>query len=61
MPAKSVRLLPFLFMRWLLGEKLLEATVELEHAGTTLHFCRCLHCTEVFEKNPERYVNRLAG
>jgi YHS domain-containing protein len=44
-----------------LGEKLLESTVELEHAGTTLHFCRCPHCTDAFEKNPEYYTNRLAG
>jgi YHS domain-containing protein len=44
-----------------LGEKLLESTVELEHAGTTLRFCRYPHCTEAFEKNPEHYMNRLAG
>jgi YHS domain-containing protein len=44
-----------------LGEKPLESTVELEHAGTTLYFCRCPHCTEEFEKNPEHYMNRLAG
>ena len=43
-----------------LGEKPLESTVELEHGGTTLHFCRCPHCTEEFEKNPEHYMNRLA-
>jgi YHS domain-containing protein len=44
-----------------LGEKRFESTVELKHAGTTLHFCRCPHCTEAFEKNPEHYINRLAG
>ncbi len=44
-----------------LGEKRLESTVALEHAGTTLHFCRCPHCTEAFEKNPEHYLERLAG
>lgn len=44
-----------------LGEKPLESTVELEHAGTTLHFCRCPHCREAFEKNPERFLDRLAG
>ena len=44
-----------------LGEKPLETTVELEHAGTTLHFCRCPHCTEEFAKNPDHYMNRLAG
>ncbi len=44
-----------------LGEKPLESTVALEHAGTTLHFCKCPHCTEEFEKNPDHYMNRLAG
>jgi YHS domain-containing protein len=44
-----------------LGEKPLETTVELEHAGTTLRFCRCPHCIEVFNKNPEHYLNQLAG
>ena len=44
-----------------LGEKPLESTVELEHGGTTLHFCRCPHCAEEFERNPEHYLNRLAG
>jgi YHS domain-containing protein len=44
-----------------LGEKTPESTVELEHAGTTLHFCRCPHCTEEFQKYPEYYMNRLAG
>jgi YHS domain-containing protein len=27
----------------------------------TLHFCRCPHCAEAFERNPEHYLNRLAG
>ncbi len=44
-----------------LGEKPLESTVKLERAGTTLHFCRCPHCTEEFEKNPEHFMDRLAG
>ena len=44
-----------------LGEKPVESTVELEHDGTTLHFCRCPHCTEAFERNPEHYLTRLAG
>ena len=44
-----------------LGEKRLESTVALEHDGTTLHFCRCPHCTETFERNPEHYMGRLAG
>jgi YHS domain-containing protein len=44
-----------------LGEKLLESTVEVVHAGGTLRFCRCPHCTEAFEKDPDHYLNRLAG
>ena len=44
-----------------LAEKMLESTVELAHAGTTLHFCRCPHCADEFEKNPEHYMKRLAG
>jgi YHS domain-containing protein len=44
-----------------LAEKRVEATVELEHEGEILHFCRCPHCREEFGKNPERFVGRLAG
>jgi YHS domain-containing protein len=44
-----------------LGEKLPESTIELDHDGMTLHVCRCPHCAEAFEKNPEHYLNRLAG
>ena len=44
-----------------LAEKLLESTIALEYAGTTLRFCRCPHCAEEFQKDPEHYLNRLAG
>ena len=44
-----------------LAEKLHESTVAVEHSGTTLHFCRCPHCAQEFEKDPEHYLNRLAG
>ncbi len=44
-----------------LGEKLPELTIELDHDGMTLHFYRCPHCAEAFEKNPEHYLERLAG
>jgi YHS domain-containing protein len=44
-----------------LAEKPLETSVELEHAGNTLRFCRCPHCAEEFEKNPEHYLTRLSG
>ena len=44
-----------------LAEKPLETSVGLEHAGTTLRFCRCPHCAEEFGKNPEHYLARLSG
>ncbi len=44
-----------------LGEKLPASTIALDHDGMTLHFCRCPHCAAAFEKNPEHYLERLAG
>ena len=44
-----------------LGEKPVGATVALEHEGEVLHFCRCPHCKEEFGKDPERFLDRLAG
>jgi len=44
-----------------LAEKRVEATTRLEHEGEILHFCRCPHCKQEFDKNPERFVARLAG
>jgi YHS domain-containing protein len=44
-----------------LGEKAPESTVELEHDGEVLYFCRCPHCMEEFNKNPEYFASRLAG
>lgn len=42
-----------------LGEKPLESTVEVEHDGEILAFCRCPHCKEAFDKDPERLLSRL--
>jgi YHS domain-containing protein len=44
-----------------LAEKPIESTIALEHDGTRLRLCRCPHCAEAFERNPEHYLERLAG
>jgi YHS domain-containing protein len=42
-----------------LGEIPLEFTVEVEHKGNVFGFCRCPHCRQSFERDPDRLVNRL--
>ncbi len=44
-----------------LAEKPVQWAVEMNVAGQVLHFCRCPYCAEVFQKNPEFYIQRLAG
>jgi YHS domain-containing protein len=43
-----------------LGEKPLAVTVSVEHSGTTVSFCGCPHCEEVFARDPDRLVAHLA-
>jgi YHS domain-containing protein len=42
-----------------LGEIPLESTVELEYKGDVFGFCRCPHCQQSFERDPERLISRL--
>ena len=44
-----------------LAEKPPESTFTLEHAGRQIHFCRCPHCHDVFQKAPDYYLKRLQG
>ncbi len=44
-----------------LGEKPLERSAKIDWAGQEVHFCRCPYCQEEFQKDPDRYVNRLEG
>ena len=44
-----------------LAEKPLQQAVMIEIAGKQVHFCRCPHCAEVFQKNPDFYLKRLEG
>ena len=44
-----------------LGEKPRQRAVTLNVAGQDVYFCGCPSCTEAFQKNPDFYVQRLAG
>ena len=44
-----------------LAEKPLERTARLEWAGQELRFCRCPYCQEEFRRDPDHYIDRLAG
>lgn len=44
-----------------LAEKPVQQAVKLEIAGQEVHFCRCPHCVDVFQRNPDFYVKRLEG
>ena len=44
-----------------LAEKPLQSATTLLIAGQEVHFCRCPYCPEVFQKDPDYYVKRLAG
>jgi len=43
-----------------LAEKAREAAVSIEYEGGAVYFCRCPHCVERFEADPERLLARLA-
>ena len=42
-----------------LGEKPRPLAAVIEHAGELVYFCRCPHCVERFEKDPESLLARL--
>jgi YHS domain-containing protein len=44
-----------------LGEKPLDFARKLEFEGDDLYYCRCPHCRDAFNKNPEYYIRRLRG
>ena len=44
-----------------LAEKPMQQTTRMEIAGWEVFFCRCPHCPEVFQKDPDHYVKRLQG
>ncbi len=44
-----------------LAEKPMQQAVKLEIAGQEVYFCRCPHCVDVFQRNPDFYIERLEG
>ena len=44
-----------------LGEKPLKLTVSQRIDEEEFHFCRCPHCLNEFNKNPQYYIQRLSG
>ena len=43
-----------------LAEKPRELAVSIEHGVENVYFCRCPHCVERFEQDPEALLARLA-
>lgn len=44
-----------------LSEKPTAYSVSFQFNEEELHFCRCPYCLDTFNKNPEYYLDRLAG
>ncbi len=44
-----------------LGEKPVQWSATLKHAGQDVYFCRCPFCMEVFQEAPDYYLQRLEG
>jgi len=44
-----------------LAEKSVAESVEYEYNGVLFNFCRCPFCLDLFKKNPDYYIKRLAG
>jgi YHS domain-containing protein len=44
-----------------LTEKPLNLAISMDHGGEVYHICRCPHCMDAFNKNPEYYIRRLRG
>ncbi len=44
-----------------LAEKSIIHTVKLNHNGNIIHFCRCPHCINEFNKNPDYFIKRISG
>lgn len=44
-----------------LAEKPTAYTVAVNHDGEDIRFCRCPYCIDAFRKDPDFYLDRLAG
>ena len=44
-----------------LAEKLTKWAFAYDFGGKNVYFCRCPYCVELFQKNPDFYMNRLEG
>jgi len=44
-----------------LSEKTISFSIPYKHNNETLYFCHCPYCMELFKKNPDYYLDRLAG
>ena len=44
-----------------LGEKPPESVFTFEHAGQEISYCGCPYCRQMFQKDPDYYIKRLAG
>jgi len=44
-----------------LAEKPTAYTVSLDYKNQQIYFCRCPFCMETFKKDPDYYLDRLAG
>jgi YHS domain-containing protein len=42
-----------------LGEKPVDMTVTVQHAGRTVHLCECPYCVERFTGDPDSYLARF--
>jgi YHS domain-containing protein len=44
-----------------LAEKPRQWATKLNVGGQDVYFCRCPHCADLFQKEPDFYINRLEG
>ena len=44
-----------------LGEKPPDRAASFNHAGQAVPYCGCPYCQEMYEQDPEFYIQRLAG
>ena len=44
-----------------LAEKTRQWAFTFEHEGQEIHYCGCPSCREVFQKDPDHYIQRLEG
>jgi len=44
-----------------LAEKPRQWATKLNVGGQDVHFCRCTHCADLFQKDPDFYMKRMEG